>query len=856
MAIPYAQFSVVSLAELAGATTNVAYIFRDRIDDPRLPGGAIDYTELAGDVIYEDIVLPDENFAGMFDHASLARALDAAELRKVVKPLRERKRLPQAGFALIVALPAPHEASLHEAIEISQRIARLVRGSLPVTIHLAIHKALTNRHAHYLFSTRLLNANGEFAGKARDFAARVRHCSNGAPEIVEGLHWPNLAHEVQQAFFAEIGVDLVVDPIAPIPMRHLKERKELPAARLDHQSANIEIIKGPPLQLIDGLLRGRSTLPVTALKQLCAKFFDDCGRVHIDRILLDEQIVSYTDLHNPSAAGCMTTRPVHDLLMRAAEIIDQPRQTTVVAATGPDEDSVVAQIVRLSEGASTNALILGLSHSDFERTAEAIASETSTLRIEGLDPLGVETELGLRERPLVIVPRAELIEDQQLALLIVAAKEAGSRLVLGHVQGAQTGTVRRQLAAYAADVLATPEVPADHEATALAERLLRAGLVGHAVGAMVNRGRIEFGNRPDCLPTELEFVVCDNPMRLSATRDIVRGSYGHSGPIKAWIQLANIPHEPEFLPGEWLVSTAQLVSNDAVESGEFMQLVGVNQATAVIDVMIRDEFEQIDLRVDHARIQPAAALSLRQAFGLEGPARLTIEVTDPRRVWATLLLAAKHGNHAGIFVDPKIAKNQLEIVVAARRSLFAALPHLRTVFDDVVPELTMAITEDRDGNQTLPGMAPSKPKAPRPVVAPTTLREILADPWAREGYEQLSILLNPSIPEAVANKTKALKMFNDEATRSVICFLAGDGHDGLTARHPHEQADLEASPDLPNDMDEPVHWNFLQIYRLKQNLTHIALPYQTDPLVRWANSLRHHDNRSPSQAPASKREPR
>lgn len=406
-------------------------------------------------------------------------------------------------------------------------------------------------------------------------------------------------------------------------------------------------------------------------------------------------------------------------------------------------------------------------------------------------------------------------------------------------------------------MLATPEMPADHEAAGLAERLLRAGLVGHAVEAMVNRGRIEFGERPDRLPTELEFIVCDHPTRLAVTRDIVRGSYGHSGPLKTSIQLANVPHEPEFLPGEWLVSTAQLVSNDAVESGEFMQLVGVDQATAVIDVMIRDEREQIDLRIDHARIQPAAALSLRQAFGLAPPARLTIEVTDPRRVWATLLLAAKHGNHARIFVDPKIAKNKVELVVAARRSLFAALPHQRTVFDDAIPELTTAIIDDRDGNQILPEMAPLKPKAPRPVVAPRTLREILAnDPSAREGYERLYLLLDPSNLEAAANKEKALKMFTNEATRSVIRFLSGDDHDGLTARHSHEQADPEATPDLPLDMDEAVHWNFEQEHRLKQDLTQIAWSYQTDPLVRWVDSSRHHDNGAPSQAPASKREPR
>lgn len=855
MAIPYGRGTIVSLTALGGATTNVAYIFRDRIDDPRLPGGAVDYTHLAGDVIYGDVWLPHARLAGHFDSASLARAIDRAELSKIIKPLDERERLPQAGFALIVALPAPHEASLHEAIEIVQRIALLVRGSSRLTIHLAIHEAGTNRHAHYLFSTRPINANGEFGLKVRDFVARVRPRGYEAKvkvEVKEGIHWPNLAWETQQAFFVELGNDLVVDPIAPSPMRHLKDRTELPAARLDYRSANSEFIKGSPFLLVDQLLRGRSTLPVAALRQLCGKFFDNGGDSHIDRILTDEEIVTYADLRRPWKAAFLTTKPAHNLLKLATEILDQPGQSTVVAATGADEAAVVAQIAQLSENVSADhALVLAEALSNCEATADVLSSpETRLLRIDGLASIAIVEALGLRPGRLVIIPHAELIEDQPLASLIVAAKTVGSRLVLGHVQGAQTGTVRRQLAAYAADELAISEIPTERDAADVAERLLRAGLVRNAVEVMVRGGFIAFGERPEH-PGGLEFIVCDDPMRLVSTHNAARGAYGHSGPHWAPIKLSIVPDEPAPSVGEWFVATDKLVSNKSIECGEFFQVASIDPASGVVDVVIWDERQLIDLKLDHAHIQPAAAISLRQAFGLAIPARLTIEATDPRRVWSTLLLAARHRYDAKIFVDPQIARNQLELVEAARRSLFAALPHQRIRCRDANAEASMLM--DQVAWPTLPEEA--RHETPRSANVSAEVRNRLAaTPSARSGLKLLEELSSSKNPNCAAFRETALEVLT-EITKSYVRHYAGEEFDGLTAQHKHAQSDPNADLDLPPDLDEPLSWSIREVDQFITDLSFLESDVKYGRfrhlllLPKRRATLRHNDGQPPTDEP-------
>jgi MobA/MobL family len=213
MAIPFARLEPARLTDRSCAARIIAYTARNLID-------RFDYRHL-NDLLHEEILLPGDCPKQYFDRRTLANAIDDAEWAKVRTPPSERKRTPQIGLMLTIALPPADEVTLQDAAEIMRRIVLAARGSQPVPIHCAIHGAEINRHAHALFATRL-DADGTFGPKVRDFLVRHRVTaqSKGAADIVEGISWPELVSEIQQLFFLELGIDLVVDPVAPVSDKH------------------------------------------------------------------------------------------------------------------------------------------------------------------------------------------------------------------------------------------------------------------------------------------------------------------------------------------------------------------------------------------------------------------------------------------------------------------------------------------------------------------------------------------------------------------------------------------------------------------------------------------------------------
>jgi hypothetical protein len=100
------------------------------------------------------------------------------------------------------------------------------------------------------------------------------------------------------------------------------------------------------------------------------------------------------------------------------------------------------------------------------------------------------------------------------------------------------------------------------------------------------------------------------------------------------------------------------------------------------------------------------------------------------------------------------------------------------------------------------------------------LCRILAnDSLARKGYQRLYELVEPSNPDAAANIEKVLgeETIWSEPIQSIVRFFISDKQDCLTARHKHASISADAPPDLPFGLDEPVHWDFLQVYRLSRS---------------------------------------
>ncbi|MBR0784803.1 MobA/MobL family protein [Bradyrhizobium iriomotense] len=858
MAIPFAFLAPVRLADHGGAVSAIAYAARNAVHDPRFEQ-PFDYSHLRSDLAHEEIILPVDCPATFLDRAKLAIALDEAERRKVRTPLSERNRLPQVGLALVVALPPSTEVSVKEAAEILRRIVLAARGSAAIPIHTAIHEARINRHAHALFALRPMDNDGVLGPKLRDFVVRHRHTSTGneSADVVEGVNWPDLTWEIHQTFFHEVGIDLVVDPIAPKPGKHLrpiiygsgkiinKTNEQIASSRDADYAENLRAIEGSPTHLIETLLRGRSSLRTAELERLCAKFLDsDTDKnATVERILLDQNVITLTDIPGALKPTYATTRRIQSLLTRAVRLIDQAGQNHIKAYTAADEDSVVSEIsvTCANRQMDESPLILGAKLADCSVATTALAAYgpiagTVDMAVTGsseLRALGRNRDVHLQPGRLVVVPHSELIDDQRLARLILAANNVGSELILGHVQSRQTGVVCRHLAAYAADqVTKVHPIERQDRGTSDIVRLLRAGLVRHAVEEMANRGLLEFGRLPYFGEDASRFVVCDDPRRIEELSRTIRADRIRSGSIGKPVPLTGLGKKFELSIGEWIMTEA-LPNDSTLGRTEFARVLAVDGVNTTIDIA-SDKNRRIDLKPGPA-VRPAAVLSIREARELHAEAKLTLVATDPRRIWSALLLVATRGRQARLHVDPKVAQSKDELIKVARRSLPGALPHHREVRADPDAAAGKIIAAINDSFEDLPAATPVVKRAPRPTNVAEGIRRLLADDRASKlGYEQLFDYVGRHNPEHATNTAQVLSMYGDELTRTIIRFLAGIEPDRTGNTEPNIPFDLP--PEL--DELEPERWNEGDIYYLKQNLRYMSLR-------AWRRSLRPTSNAAP-----------
>jgi hypothetical protein len=847
MAIQYARLLPIHVTATSSARRFLAYTARTAIYDPRL-GRAFDYTHLAGDLAHQEILLP-ENCPAEFQVLELfAGALDAAELRKMRTPPAKRRRQQQVGLSLTIALPPGHELWLHEAAELLRRIVTAARGSQPIPIHGAIHEPPGNRHGHVLFGLRVFDAFGNAGPRLRDFLVhhRVSDLDVGA-EIVEGVNWPEFVWELQQAFFHELGIDLVVDPIAPVPSAHFSPiiysngaihnadtRRRVEAHREKIHGANVHYIQGSKIRLIEKLLRGRGTIRVAEIERLCARFFDHESerRAQVARILSDQHVLTLADAAAGPKRGYVTTRRVRSLMTRAAELIDHPGQNRITAVTGADHAGVVAQIAEVysAQHEAHRPLILGQSLSECSATEIALAAYqpvagTIDMAVTGpslMRQTGSKRDICLRPGRPVIVPHAENIDDQRLARLALAVDRIGSKLLLGHDQSRRSGVVCRHLAAYAVDQTAPSREELGPQAV---ERLLRAGLVRRAIEAMDKQGQLEFATHPGRHTRDGSlFVVCDDPRRIGAVSETIRNDRVRSGHVGLPVQLEGLRTTVELSVGEWIVTTAPRSGDPKLDAGQFARIVAIHAGSNEIEIVHGGEPKRIDLSDDPA-IRPAAAISIREAQALPPEASIAVELSDPRRASSALLLVAKCREHARLHVEPSVARTTGELIEAARRSLIGALPQHRTIRPDQEAEIRKILpnvsgASDVDVFEMFPDWTPIQVELPRPIAGEDVRHLTASNFHARLGYRLLHQHVGPHNPNHAANLAHALSLCSSELTETIARFLAGV-EPTMDADH-----EFDATFDSPPELSElePRRWDVFELQKLKEDLCTMTIP--------------------------------
>jgi hypothetical protein len=884
MAIDYLNVYHCHLGTDSGACDLMSYLGRGDLLDVRL-AKRFDYRHLGIDLVHEEVILCEGVSTAFTDVAYLANCIDEAEASHVRGKINDRIRQPQIGAAIVLALPPDDEITIIEATELTRRIALSIAGERRLAIYAAIHDpaqatpGARNRHGH-LFCHHRETQGDELAGPViRDLFGRpLRLTADGSTVTVEGNKWPDFYLRKLQAYFAELGIDLVVDPIAPFPGRRWPAHIDLDDPRVKNfnkrtRNLNVEAIHGNPAQLVKKLLRGRSTMRIPELERLIAKFVDNESerQMRFEAILGGPDIVTYAADTNATKPRYLTTASVDQSIRRACELVDraasEPDARSIQAITAPSHADVIYNFGELLGLSSTdgNPLLLGNNYSECKLLSRAIATSqpvVATIKSALSDPSKIATDLKraakLSTNRLVIVPRAESVDDQTLARLILTANERNGRLVLLHDQSKQAGIVSHGLAAYAVDRLAAVHKSDEENHFTAVERFLRAGLISPAVELLAQHRRIEF-ERVDDRSNEREsfdFVVCNDPRRLKDVNEKVRSIRWQEGKIDKPVELGH-PLKPIWLSQrEWIVFTRTdySVRPPRIRAGELARILESDSNRNTIHVSLLDgSTEAIKLdRFSHLR--PAHALQLREARCLGHYIRLRIEVSDVHHVWAAVLLAVHHRS-AHIVIDPQIATDVPTLIAATCRSLPAAIlrrdpdaeiaavistdkrtrPPLDTLDLEFMPESTTlvppAVIRDTSLTHTLSDNLDLE-DFPEPVpilalksppIAPLherTRAVLTFNPHTRRGFERLRANLAHDNPDRDANAEHILNLCRHDGPMAAIVML-------LTRPTPSTREDVISELDLPHELEEqsPRGWSDWDLYLLKIELSQLQFDF-------------------------------
>lgn len=170
-----------------------AYILRANIADPYL--GVTHYYAYLKDLLYSEILIPDNAPRDFLDLATLLAAIDRAEKRYDAR----------TGRVVRLSLPNEKEFSDMERIELARSFAKGSFVGLGMCAVLAIHEgrkedpAKNNPHAHILLSDRPVDSNGFCSKKDRSW------------NTVEQLRkWRAAWAEAQNRAFIEKGLEVRV----------------------------------------------------------------------------------------------------------------------------------------------------------------------------------------------------------------------------------------------------------------------------------------------------------------------------------------------------------------------------------------------------------------------------------------------------------------------------------------------------------------------------------------------------------------------------------------------------------------------------------------------------------------------
>jgi hypothetical protein len=719
VAIRFINARFLRLLPDSGAQKVIGYFGRADVFDDRI-GARFEFSEIASDLVHEQILLPDQAPPELALPTRFASALDLAEMRRMRKT-SDRKRWPQIGAVFVVALPPDREVTLDEAIELTGRIADRIRGGIQLPVYIAIHDPHlvspgdVNRHGHLFLPAREVDRRGFLSTKVRELFARPRKASEQNAHslyVAEATNWPAVSFEEQQTFFTELAIDLVVDPSAPYGNRHWtaatmrEEPERVESDRILNRRRNLDVVQGAPTELVDHLLRGRSTMPIAEVRRLVVNLIDGeaAREERMDMILSDASIVTFVSRESEKRPSRITTRAARDLIDEAVEFVDSAlvrgnksagadSTGRLTAVSGANAAAVVSQITKFAEQKmrpSQRLLLLGLADSHIHAVATALkqfkpitVTIASILEPPKLSPFKLVQRIEVDDDDLIIIPKSEHVDDQSLAGLMRIVRKTQATLILGYDEDQRRGIVTNRLAAHAANALdpSRGKMLPDPDI----ERHLRCGRVDRAITAL--NARRSFLFKPvaqEISDPKSDFIVCDDPHRIA----MINGG--------EWSPQATLPTDElrlqsqQWFPDQWMkvTRTDYSTSPPRLRDKQLVQIIQpVPDRNALLARLPTGAILEINLD-KQPFFARARAISVREGRYAPEKCTLLVELTKPRYAWACVLLVATRRSGVRLQIDPSVAIDVNSLIEAVQRSLPAALPSELTARTDPNAEVT------------------------------------------------------------------------------------------------------------------------------------------------------------------------
>ncbi len=469
VAIQFARARYLSRVAGGNAVRSAAYNARAAIAAERT--GELFYFRHRDAPEHHDVLLPEGAAERFHESGALWNAAEAAEKRKDAQVARE----------IVLALPANAEITTEDRIAMTRSFAEAHFVSMGLAVQLDVHaphgadseSERANWHAHLLITTRRIEGEQFAAKKARDLDPEVR-LAGGRARVADGAAWGELWRDHQDSYFREHGIDVQVDRLTPLSQEHIgpvrmrRAGSEIVARAETIRQANQEAARDPE-KVLAALTRNNATFTERDLDRFLTKQLGDEGQEGRETVraavLQSPELVPLYDRETGEKSGRFTTKEVREqerAAMAAAGGLSRQRAGAVSARSAeaaraartlrPDQDAAFAHAI----GKGDLKLIEGRAGTGKSYTLSAIrdAHERDGKRVIGLAPTNAVAQdltadgfkaartvhaalFALKNgrdafdrRTVLIVDEAAMLDTKVTGELLLAAREAGAKVIL------------------------------------------------------------------------------------------------------------------------------------------------------------------------------------------------------------------------------------------------------------------------------------------------------------------------------------------------------------------------------------------------------------------------------------------